>query len=42
MNQHRYFLGPGSYDWFWLFRPDGTEVGPVGEDTEDFKSLHVK
>ena len=42
VNQHRYFLGPGSYDWFWLFRPDGTEVGPVGEDTEDFKSLHVK
>jgi hypothetical protein len=42
VNQHRYFLGPGSYDWFWLFRPDGTEVGPVGEETEDFKSLQVK
>ena len=41
VNQHRYFVGPGSFDWFWLFQPDGKEVGPVGEETEDFKSLHV-
>ena len=41
VNQHRYFLGGGSYDWFWLFRPDGKEVGPVGEDPENFRSLHM-
>ena len=38
--QHRYFLGGGSYDWFWLFRPDGKEVGPVGEDISNFMELY--
>lgn len=35
VQQHRYFLGGGSYDWVWLLTPDGQEVGPVtdGEDT---------
>ena len=23
VNQHRYFMGGGSYDWFYLFAPDG-------------------
>ena len=33
LNQHRYFIGGGSYDWYWLFTPDGrTEVGPLGEE----------
>ncbi|MDQ2659673.1 MAG: hypothetical protein M3Y03_04560 [Verrucomicrobiota bacterium] len=42
VQQHRYFLGAGSFDWFWLFRPDGTEVGPIGEETERFKELYGK
>jgi dipeptidyl aminopeptidase/acylaminoacyl peptidase len=42
VQQHRYFIGGGSYDWFWLLKPDGTEVGPVGEDTENFKSTYLK
>jgi hypothetical protein len=42
VSQHRYFLGGGSYDWYWVFRPDGEEVGPVGEETENFRSLHMK
>jgi hypothetical protein len=29
VRQHRYFLGGGSYDWFWLIRPDGNEIGLV-------------
>ena len=41
VRQHRYFLGAGSYDWFYLFSPDGKEVGVVGEDTADFKDMHV-
>jgi dipeptidyl aminopeptidase/acylaminoacyl peptidase len=41
VQQHRYFIGGGSYDWFWLFQPDGKEIGPVGEDTENFKSTYV-
>jgi hypothetical protein len=42
VQQHRYFVGGGSYDWFWLFRPDGKEVGPVGEDTENFEATYGK
>lgn len=38
--QHRYFVGGGSYDWSWLFRPDGKEIGPVGEDATNFKELY--
>ena len=37
LQQHRYFVGGSSYDWFWVFRPNGVEVGPVGEDPKDFK-----
>jgi hypothetical protein len=40
--QHRYFIGGGSYDWFWLLRPDGKEVGPVGEDTSNFEATYGK
>ncbi len=40
VQQHRYFIGGGSYDWYWLLRPDGKEVGPVGEDTENFEATY--
>jgi WD40-like Beta Propeller Repeat len=42
VEQHRYFLGGGSYDWWWLFSPDGKEVGPVGEDTSNFKERYLR
>ena len=42
VRQHRYFIGGGSYDWFWLLRPDAKEVGPVGEDTENFKATYLE
>lgn len=42
IQKHKYFLGGGSYDWYWLIKPDGTEVGPVGEDTDNFRSTFVK
>lgn len=38
--QHRYFLGGGLYDWYWLFKPDGKEIGPVGEETANFDELY--
>lgn len=41
IGQHRYFLGGGSFDWLWLFRPDGKEIGPVGEDATNFKETFV-
>lgn len=40
VQQHRYFVGGGSYDWVWLLRPDGKEVGPVGDDTVSFKTTY--
>ncbi len=40
--QHRYCLGGGSYDWHWLLRPNGREVGPIGEDPAAFIELHEK
>jgi hypothetical protein len=38
--RHRYFIGGGTYNWFWLLRPDGKEVGRWGEDTENFKATY--
>jgi hypothetical protein len=40
VQQHRYFIGGGSYDWFWVLRPDGKEIGPVGEDTSTFEATY--
>jgi len=40
VQQHRYFVGGGSYDWYWLLRTDGKEVGPVGEDTSNFEATY--
>ncbi len=40
--QHRYFLGGGSFDWYWLFTPEGKEVGPVGETTENFREMYFE
>lgn len=34
VTQHRYFDGGGSYDWFWLFTPDGREVRTLGDDDD--------
>jgi hypothetical protein len=42
-NQHRYFLGCGSYDWDWVLTPDGERVGPVGDSPEQrqmFKEMY--
>jgi dipeptidyl aminopeptidase/acylaminoacyl peptidase len=41
VQQHKYFVGGGSYDWFWLLRTDGKEVGPVGEDTSTFEATYL-
>lgn len=38
--QHRYFIGGGAFDWYWLLRPDGKEIGPVGETTENFEAAY--
>lgn len=34
ITQHRYFLAGGSFDWVWLFTPDGREVGPVADSND--------
>ena len=32
VRKHKYFLGCGSYDWYWLIDPQGREIGPIGEE----------
>ena len=32
VDQHRYFVFGGSYDWAFLFTSQGEEIGPLGED----------
>ncbi|MGO9314695.1 MAG: TolB family protein [Syntrophobacteraceae bacterium] len=47
ITQHRYFLAGGSFNWIWLFTPDGREVGPVADSNssdveerlEDFRHM---
>ncbi len=29
--KHKYFSEGGSYDWFWLQKPDGAEIAPLGD-----------
>ncbi|HEX2203112.1 MAG TPA: hypothetical protein VHG91_07430 [Longimicrobium sp.] len=36
VQQHRYFVGGGAYDWYWLLTPEGKEVGPLGESPDPF------
>jgi Tol biopolymer transport system component len=33
--QHRHFVGSGTYNWYWLFSPDGKELGPIGPTEAD-------
>jgi len=39
VQQHRCFLGCGSYDWHWLITPKGRELGPVGESEKQVKTF---
>ncbi|MBI4383573.1 MAG: PD40 domain-containing protein [Nitrospinae bacterium] len=36
VRKHKYYLGGGAYDWYWLVAPEGKEIGPLGDDTEDY------
>lgn len=31
INQHRYWIATGSYDWYWLYSPTGKKIGPIGD-----------
>ena len=43
LNQHRYFIGGGSYDWYWLFDTSGRkEIGPVGDDNAKAEEILQK
>ncbi|MBC8328772.1 MAG: PD40 domain-containing protein [Planctomycetes bacterium] len=41
VQQHRYWLGGGSYDWYWLVSPDGRVLNPVGPDTQSFRDVFM-
>ena len=39
VSKHKYFIGGGSYDWYWLLTPEGKEVGPIcSSEGEDWKA----
>ena len=40
--KHKYFLGGGSYDWFWLLSYDGKEKAPLGKTDKNFKDMFVR
>ena len=42
VQQHRYFLGGGAYDWYWLLTPEGKEVGAIGETLDTFWEAYVE
>lgn len=45
VNPHRYFLGGGSYDWFWLLTPEGKEIDPIAsgdvDSLEPFREMYI-
>ena len=43
VQKHKYFVGGGSYDWYWVVDPrSGEEVGPIGEATDYFYQMLKK
>jgi len=46
VEQHRYAMGGGSYDWLWLITPEGNSDGLISMDdpaaTEAFRRINFK
>jgi len=42
IQQHRYFLGGGSYDWYWLYSIEDNTFNPIGESMGLFKDMYVR
>lgn len=42
VQRHKYFLGGGSYDWYWLQDTMGKEIGAIGDDAnlKIFKEMY--
>jgi hypothetical protein len=34
VEQHRYYMGGGSYDWVYVIQPDGHEIGALGDASD--------
>ncbi|MDA9860541.1 hypothetical protein N9C81_01590 [Planctomycetota bacterium] len=41
VQKHKYFVGGGSYDWYWLISPKGETIGPLGEGLDYFKENNL-
>jgi hypothetical protein len=37
VQRHSYFVGSGSYDWYWIVSSDGKTRGTIGESTDHFR-----
>lgn len=42
VEQHRYFVGGGSYDWVYVATTDGKEIGPLGDRDDPGFELRLK
>lgn len=42
VEQHRYYIGSGSYNWVFLVKPDGVEIGPLGDRHDPSFELRLK
>lgn len=43
LGQHRYFIGGGSYNWFWLFDKSGSkQLGPFSDEGGTLQSIVQK
>lgn len=40
VGQHRYYVGGGSYDWFWLYDSNGEEIGTIGPTASYFERFY--
>ena len=44
VDRHKYFVGGGSYDWYYLVTPEGKEIGTFGDDLNrvDWEMLYYE
>jgi outer membrane protein assembly factor BamB len=42
VEQHRYFMGSGSYDWVYVVTPDGKEIGTLGDSDDPILKDRLK
>ena len=37
-----YYIGEGSFDWYWLFTPQGKEIGSLGSEITKTQRKYIE